>query len=617
MSFGNELRRSQLITSFSVGAITELKQFTGLQKSPNTWDTNLIDSLKKYERINDERLASALGVDYFLQPPKKNQIPFTVFPKYLHCPKCHELKYLKDWIEYCKLKSMDVWYENNNRRTLNIFKVRCYCNNTKYGTRLIPSRFITVCPHGHLDDFPYNEWVHYYEKCNKQEDGKAIKLKLTSQGGGVSLSDLYIECTHCRKKRNMAGALSSDNHKKYSCSGNLPERAEGYNRYEENCDVESNQIKFVLRSASNVHFPRIISSLLIPPFATELVEKIVSHEDFLNLRIEYRKSPENISESLSAFTHFRYKEFGFSTKEDMINKVIEILKRPNQKEKITSEEYKHQEYSAFLMNEKAENFIVRRAKAESINEFHIDSLIECSRLSETLVFTGFTRVYPNSISEISVELSEQDKQNNNVKLIRAATQKLGWLPGIKQFGEGIFISFNNDKMLELESYVSSRVKKINNNVRVFNQESGFNMRIVNGRFVALHTLSHLLIKRIAFDSGFNLASLKEKIYCNIESEFSMNAILIYTVDSDIEGTLGGLARLASENKIRSLIEGALIDSEWCSSDPVCRESSGQGMGSLNLAACHSCCLLPETCCEYGNRYLDRETMESFWKIDER
>jgi hypothetical protein len=143
------------------------------------------------------------------------------------------------------------------------------------------------------------------------------------------------------------------------------------------------------------------------------------------------------------------------------------------------------------------------------------------------------------------------------------------------------------------------------------------MRIVNGRFVALHTLSHLLIKRIAFDSGFNLASLKEKIYCNIESEFSMNAILIYTVDSDIEGTLGGLARLASENKIRSLIEGALIDSEWCSSDPVCRESSGQGMGSLNLAACHSCCLLPETCCEYGNRYLDRETMESFWKIDER
>ena len=50
---------------------------------------------------------------------------------------------------------------------------------------------------------------------------------------------------------------------------------------------------------------------------------------------------------------------------------------------------------------------------------------------------------------------------------------------------------------------------------------------------------------------------------------------------------------------------AIKNAEWCSSDPVCIQSKGQGPDSLNLAACHNCALLPETCCETGNRLLDR------------
>lgn len=34
-------------------------------------------------------------------------------------------------------------------------------------------------------------------------------------------------------------------------------------------------------------------------------------------------------------------------------------------------------------------------------------------------------------------------------------------------------------------------------------------------------------------------------------------------------------------------------------------SKGQGRDSLNLAACHTCALLPETCCEERNEFLDR------------
>jgi hypothetical protein len=48
-----------------------------------------------------------------------------------------------------------------------------------------------------------------------------------------------------------------------------------------------------------------------------------------------------------------------------------------------------------------------------------------------------------------------------------------------------------------------------------------------------------------------------------------------------------------------------VNASICSSDPLCIESQGQGTFSLNLAACHTCGLLPETSCEEGNLLLDR------------
>ncbi|MCH8976523.1 MAG: hypothetical protein IH909_02735, partial [Proteobacteria bacterium] len=56
------------------------------------------------------------------------------------------------------------------------------------------------------------------------------------------------------------------------------------------------------------------------------------------------------------------------------------------------------------------------------------------------------------------------------------------------------------------------------------------------------------------------------------------------------------------------INRAIAGAAWCSSDPVCIESPGQGSDNANLAACHGCTLLAETSCEEGNRLLDRATI---------
>ena len=54
-----------------------------------------------------------------------------------------------------------------------------------------------------------------------------------------------------------------------------------------------------------------------------------------------------------------------------------------------------------------------------------------------------------------------------------------------------------------------------------------------------------------------------------------------------------------------ILRKAIANAKTCSNDPVCIMSRGQGRDSLNLAACHACGLLPETCCEERNAFLDR------------
>ena len=95
----------------------------------------------------------------------------------------------------------------------------------------------------------------------------------------------------------------------------------------------------------------------------------------------------------------------------------------------------------------------------------------------------------------------------------------------------------------------------------------------------------------------------------------MAGILIYTSSGGSEGTLGGLVRLGRKDMFPNLFKQALMSSLSCSNDPTCNMSSGQGLHSLNLAACYCCTLLPETSCERRNCYLDRVVISG--KINER
>ncbi|MBQ9812738.1 MAG: DUF1998 domain-containing protein, partial [Thermoguttaceae bacterium] len=211
------------------------------------------------------------------------------------------------------------------------------------------------------------------------------------------------------------------------------------------------------------------------------------------------------------------------------------------------------------------------------------------------VLTGFSRV--KSVAK-----------RGDDGFVSVKERKTNWYPAYEVRGEGIFIEFNQDDIKRWVNdipEIDQRAKRINDNYAksFFGKK---NPRTITAKFIALHTLSHLLITQLSFECGYNVASLCERLYCSEANEGKeMAGIFIYTASGDSEGTLGGLVRQGRPDAFPRIFRKAVNSARTCSNDPVCIMSHGQGRDSLNLAACHACALLPETSCEEGNGFLDR------------
>ena len=178
-------------------------------------------------------------------------------------------------------------------------------------------------------------------------------------------------------------------------------------------------------------------------------------------------------------------------------------------------------------------------------------------------------------------------------------------------GEGIFLVFDQVKLDKWEAaygtFHRERLVAVNRNLHAQARRRQVHAHDAVPKFVLIHTFAHVLIGQLTFDCGYGSSSLRERIYFT-DSHPGMAGVLIYTAAGDSEGTMGGLVRMGSPGFLERTIARAIDRTRWCSSDPVCIDSPGQGPDNCNLAACHSCALLPETSCEQHNRLLDRATL---------
>lgn len=157
MAYNNRpMRRSALIGPWGVGAIVPFPNDESLMIAGlDMWRYNDTTPFV----IKDERLLRRLGVQELRWPPdfRENnadpqncflKIPAVRFPTWHYCPFCGTME---KTTFYQQQPECECYPWTNGRKCNPAFRHR---------RKLIPERFIVICPDGHIDDFPVAEWLH-------------------------------------------------------------------------------------------------------------------------------------------------------------------------------------------------------------------------------------------------------------------------------------------------------------------------------------------------------------------------------------------------------------------------------------------------------------------------
>ena len=150
-----KIRRSQVITTYGIGAIVDLEPGSFMPLGLEEWDKQTRLARKSSFTIFESRLQAQLGVEEFRMAPiyeeVRNQpdrvkseysIPVVRFPRWLECPKCHRLGTDKNPFESDP--------DNKN----------LYCRDCN--EKVNPVRFVSACSNGHITDFPSIKDMHFF-----------------------------------------------------------------------------------------------------------------------------------------------------------------------------------------------------------------------------------------------------------------------------------------------------------------------------------------------------------------------------------------------------------------------------------------------------------------------
>ena len=338
-------------------------------------------------------------------------------------------------------------------------------------------------------------------------------------------------------------------------------------------------MKVRLRSAAGVYFPITKSALLIPPWSRKVVNCIQKNyrilknveEDKLVLTIRQVIHDQNIPD------------------DEIMRSWNAVMISMEQKRKRSELSVYEDEYQ-ILSKEENENeghFSSYTATIPQKYQSFFAQIAVVDRLTVTQAFTGFTRITRKEANRVPI--SQYPKP---------------WLPAVELTGEGIFIRFHKGKIAQWRKAHASRYKRMKKAM----EDSKFIHASFSETYVLLHTFAHLFIREISNICGYSAASIREKIYSEMDdkNEIKMCGVLIYVSSSDCDSSLGGLISVADDEEMFERIMDCMLErASWCSGDPLCISATKQGYKNLNYAACHDCTLLPETSCECFNCFLDR------------
>lgn len=524
------------------------------------------------------------------------------------------------------------WYRNTQSGRLRLFNLDTRAlGNPDGGGRWQPVRFISVCSHGHISDFPWKAWVG----CTCSGEGSLVLI----DRGGSELASITVRCDTCppgsvgNRGRSLAGTTvrprepggkTEFEKAGIHCSSERPWLGAGA---EDSICVQP--LVAALINQTNIYFPRTVSALSIPRLdaqPTDISRLINELEQLPQIGVIKSLWSIPMRSEAAAVAVPALTELGITADVDRIKVALEALfsnqhhsfggapapSTPESELQI----FRREEFNVIRSGfEDPSSQKLRVKMRDSPDELRpwISRVGLVERLCETRAFCGFDRLEPSRspLTEMPASAMHQ--------LFRSPPTNPSeqWLPAVEVFGEGIYIELQEGKLAEWQQANLDWIRH--------RMPDGFLSRLQDScwqlaplqtadvlwasRFLVVHTLAHVLINQLVFECGYSTASLRERLFVSADPHAPMAGLLVYTAAGDSEGTLGGLVRLGRAELLGPIVDRALNRASWCSADPVCSESlGGRGSRLANLAACHACALLPETSCETINQGLDRAVL---------
>ena len=603
------LRLSQIITSFGPGAMVDLPGYSIIIGGTDGW----VLREGSYKTLHEPRLTDRLTADFrnagritddsvltLRTPPRSeseeaqgDSIPGYVFPEWFVCER--DKKFPQE-----KRRRLVKW----NQLSVDGRGKRTFDDD---GSKLevTPIRFVGGCENGHLQDLNWRWILHQDSTCREP-------MWLEEKNASGAPADTIISC-NCKRSISLQSAFAPG--RIGQCGGKRPwlrtfERRDP----SEACD---RQLRFLTRTATNTYFPQVVSVISLPEELDALTqvlargdvqEAIAAVKDAAEIATARKYNPR-LAEALKGFDD---------------DQVFAALQQPRSeagiaKGHLTPEFDLFASGAAEIGDPSARSNLYAKTlapeiwrtatNAEKESDLGIvDDIVAVHRLREVSCLYGFTRFEPppplidEGLDEVklSVEGAPLGIETN-------------WLPAIEQFGEGIFIKLNADRIstwLE-QPEVRDRERALRRGFYRWKADHPSYRGEFRGlAYVLTHSLSHALMAEIALYCGYPASSLKERIYALRNAadpdHFDRLGLLIYTASPGAQGTLGGIISIC--DRFAEICRRALERVAICSNDPVCADHEpGKRNDDRMLlgAACHSCLLVAETSCEAQNQYLDR------------
>ena len=543
-----EVRAPQLVGMFGPGSIVNLEKLSVMPLGTGQWNDFGVS-------IESATFRRQIGANRLIDTAKLSDagISATLFPKEFICRKCGTIQ---------------------RKATLNDLEVRkglrCYYD----GGPLYPSRWIIYCERGHIDDFPYAYFAHGHSACSE-------RLKLVT---GPTLAMTWVECT-CGTRRSMLEAYGPKN-PSTRCFGNSPWLGLGQSV---DCDKKP---KVSMKSASDVYFGAVRSAISIEPESDPLVSAVF--ETLNDAEPSYLASKATARSVLKPFARFS------QTNDIDLDRAIDAFLLADSNPTSYRDRLRI-EFDALSKNcgSPREDLFVESIDATGLASRGFCGLYAVRKLREVRALVGFRR--GGMPPDPAFDDGDQDDELSKVG-------PKGVFPAYENRGEGIFMTLDPERLISwLERpAVRRRVDLFKSAERRFKESSGNTSRERSrGVYVLAHTFAHLMIRQLSLLCGYSQSSLRERIYASEDGDKPWAGFLIYTASSDADGSLGGLVAIATDGRIESVLHEALESLHICSSDPVCALQTPRGFRKMSAAACHGCVVLPETCCERNNHFLDR------------